>query len=128
MTSKEVHDMIHQEIPLKPVQSNVFGEVPKRYRYRGTDVEGGFISSISGAFCSDCTRMRLSADGKKYTCLFASNGVDLLVKMRKGASGEEILDEITRVWQARDDRYSEEKGRISALSANRRVEMSYIGG
>lgn len=59
--------------------------------------------------------------------LFASNGVDLLVKMRKGASSEEILDEITRVWQARDDRYSE-RGRINALSANRRMEMSYIGG
>lgn len=63
LTSKEVHDMIHQEIPLKPVQST-FLAVTTRYRYRGTDVEGGFISSLSGAFCSDCTRMRLSADGK----------------------------------------------------------------
>lgn len=60
--------MIHREIPLELVQSNVFGQVPKRYRYRGTDVEVGFISSLSGTFCSDCTRMRLSADGKKYTC------------------------------------------------------------
>lgn len=126
VTSKEIHDFINKEMPLEPLEANYLGEVAKRYRYVDSKVEIGFISSVSQAFCSDCTRIRLSADGKIFTCLFASNGVDILSVMRNGANDEELKSIIERIWSNRRDHYSEERGK--AVSAKKRIEMSYIGG
>jgi cyclic pyranopterin phosphate synthase len=84
------------------------------------------ISSVTQAFCSTCTRMRLSTEGSLYTCLFAQRGHDLKSLLRAGASDEQLRDEIAAVWQARADRYSEI--RSAATSKERKVEMSYIGG
>lgn len=127
MTSNEILHLISSEMPLEPLESNYFGEVAKRYRYTGTDVEVGFISSVSQPFCADCTRCRLSADGKMYTCLFAASGVDLLTEMRHGASDEELTALIKNIWHARDDRYSELRLKKPTLHG-KKVEMSYIGG
>ncbi|MBE2908040.1 MULTISPECIES: GTP 3',8-cyclase MoaA [Anoxybacillus] len=127
VTSKQIYDMISEHMPLEPVAPAHVGEVAKRYRYVGTDVEVGFISSVSAAFCSDCTRGRLSADGRLYTCLFAINGTDLLSMMRAGASDEQLLTCIEHVWRKRADRYSEERGKQTAWNG-KRIEMSYIGG
>jgi GTP 3',8-cyclase len=127
VTSKEIYEMITKEMPLEPVEANNVGEVAKRYRYVGTNIEVGFISSVSAAFCSDCTRCRISSDGKLYTCLFATDGADLLKNMRNGATDEEIIAQIRRIWETRHDRYSEERGKNTTLRG-KSIEMSYIGG
>lgn len=127
ITGKEILNRISREMPLEPVESNYKGEVAKRYRYVGTDVEVGIISSVSQPFCSDCTRIRISADGKIYTCLFAGTGVDLLSEMRHGASNQELISQIERIWHRRDDKYSELRGKNPTLKG-KRIEMPYIGG
>ena len=88
--SREIHDLIHAEMPLEPIEPNYYGEVAKRYRYQGTDNEIGFISSVTQAFCSTCTRARLSAEGHLYTCLFATKGNDLRTPLRDGTSDQEL--------------------------------------
>ncbi|GER66433.1 cyclic pyranopterin monophosphate synthase [Weizmannia acidilactici] len=127
VTSKEIYNMISKEMPLEPLKENYYGEVAKRCRYVGTDIEVGFISSVSQPFCGDCTRCRLSADGKIYTCLFAARGTDLLSSMRNGASDEELAAQIKCVWDVRCDRYSQERGKNPTYKG-KRIEMSYIGG
>ena len=102
------------------------GEVAERWRYRDGTGEVGFISSVTQAFCRDCTRARLSAEGSVYTCLFATRGTDLRTLLRDGASDEQISDVISRLWSARTDNYSEVRGAQTAQL--RKVEMSYIGG
>tara|TARA_B110000438_G_C15816784_1_gene652337 strand:+ start:2443 stop:3345 length:903 start_codon:yes stop_codon:yes gene_type:complete len=110
---------------LKPLQAQYPGEVAKRYRLpQGGEV--GLITSVTEPFCGDCTRARLSADGHLYTCLFASQGLDLLTPMREGASDTELLALIESCWLTRDDRYSEIRTESSPMRT--RVEMSYIGG
>ncbi|MFX3623720.1 MAG: GTP 3',8-cyclase MoaA [Ectobacillus sp.] len=129
VTSKEIHDMIHKEMPLEPVNPDYFGEVAKRYRYVGSDAEVGFISSVSAAFCSSCTRARLSADGHFYTCLFAEKGIALKEIVRSSASDEQVLAVLAQTWQKRDDRYSEERSAYyESGKQKKRIEMSYIGG
>ncbi|AST00320.1 GTP 3',8-cyclase MoaA [Geobacillus thermocatenulatus] len=127
VTKKEMYEQINAMHPLEPVEHEYFGEVASRYRYVGTDVEVGFIASVTEAFCRSCTRARISADGKLYTCLFASKGVSLKDKLRAGAGKEELKELITVVWNRRTDRYSEER---TAETAKQRpkIEMSYIGG
>ncbi|RLP94247.1 GTP 3',8-cyclase MoaA, partial [Geobacillus stearothermophilus] len=95
--------------------------------YVGTEVEVGFIASVTETFCQSCTRARISADGKLYTCLFASEGVSLKDKLRAGAGKEELKALIAAIWSERTDRYSEER---TAETAKQRpkIEMSYIGG
>jgi cyclic pyranopterin phosphate synthase len=100
--------------------------VAKRYRYRDGSGEIGVISSVSQPFCGDCTRARLSADGKLYTCLFAARGHDLRAALRSGQSDEEMGGLIDSVWAARRDRYSEQ--RSSHTPGLPKVEMSYVGG
>ena len=110
---------------LEPLPSQYHGEVAKRYRLpQGGEV--GLITSVTEPFCGDCTRARLSADGHLYTCLFASQGLDLLTPMREGATDDDLLSLIESRWMARDDRYSELRAEASPTRA--RVEMSYIGG
>jgi len=117
---------IGAELPLEPVPPNYPGEVARRYRYAGGGGEIGLVTSVTGPFCGDCTRARLSAEGKLYTCLFAAEGTDLRGPLRAGASDDELGALIDRVWRGRDDRYSEL--RTAATAGVPRVEMSYIGG
>lgn len=127
--SREIVEMIHQEMPLEPINPNYFGEVASRYRYVGTENEIGLISSVTQAFCSTCTRARLSAEGKMYNCLFASTGIDLREPLRAGKTDEEIREFIRQVWEQRDDRYSEERlHQTPGLKPRDKVEMSHIGG
>lgn len=124
--AKKIIDMINAEMPLEPIEPNYRGEVAKRWRYKDGKGEIGFITSVTQPFCGDCTRARLSAEGKLYTCLFAAKGYDLRRLLRSCASDTEISAAITSIWQSRDDRYSETR---SAETANLpKVEMSYIGG
>lgn len=123
---KKIHDRIQAHFPLEPVTSRYFGEVAKRYRHVGTDSEIGYISSVSDAFCSSCTRARLSADGKIYTCLFANRGFDIRTLIREGASLEQIVSCVKQVWNGRMDRYSEE--RLHQTNLENKIEMYYIGG
>ena len=122
----EIVRTIGAEFPLEPVEPAYRGEVAERYRYLDGAGEIGVIASVTQPFCGDCTRARISADGKLYTCLFAVHGHDLRAIVRSGAADDEIEEKIRTVWQRRTDRYSEL--RTNDTSALRKVEMSYIGG
>jgi cyclic pyranopterin phosphate synthase len=122
----EVVATIGAEFPLEPVEAAYRGEVAERYRYLDGAGEIGVIASVTQPFCGDCTRARLSADGKLYTCLFAVRGHDLRSVLRSGAGDAELEETIRGVWVRRTDRYSEL--RTSETGALRKVEMSYIGG
>ncbi|MBI4328669.1 MAG: GTP 3',8-cyclase MoaA [Chloroflexi bacterium] len=129
--SREMAERINAEMPIEPAGKNYRGEVADRYRYADGSGEIGFISSVSEPFCSDCTRARLSTDGKLYTCLFAGDGRDLRGPMRAGDTDAELEAIITRVWGARTDRYSEERTAETAALRQRpgsKVEMYRIGG
>ncbi|MFS1512826.1 GTP 3',8-cyclase MoaA [Chengkuizengella sp. SCS-71B] len=126
--SKQILDMIHKEMPLESVEANYFGEVAKRYRYKGSNTEIGFISSVTQAFCSSCTRARLSAEGFLYTCLFANKSHDLRTPLRDGATDKEIEQNILNIWNIRDDRYSEVRLKETKGLNRKKVEMSHIGG
>jgi cyclic pyranopterin phosphate synthase len=117
---------IDAEMPLEPVDANYAGEVAERWRYRDGSGEIGVIASVTQAFCRDCTRARLSTDGRLYTCLFATEGHDLRGLLRDGHSDAALGNAIAAVWRARTDRYSE----IRTANTPRvpKVEMSYIGG
>jgi GTP 3',8-cyclase len=122
----EIVAMIDAEMPLEPVSPNYSGEVAERWRYRDGGGEIGVIASVTRPFCGGCTRARLSADGKLFTCLFAVKGQDLRALLRDGASDAEISETIGGIWQGRGDRYSER--RTAETAALPKVEMSYIGG
>jgi GTP 3',8-cyclase len=126
VTAREIIGMISAEMPLEPVDPNYQGEVAERWRYRDGSGEIGVIASVTQAFCRDCTRIRLSTEGKLYTCLFATNGHDLRALLRGGASDEEIKDAVAAIWAKRSDRYSEL--RTAQTSRVQKIEMSYIGG
>ena len=122
----EIVAMINAELGLEPIAPNYPGEVADRWRYRDGDGEVGVIASVSQPFCSTCTRARLSAEGKLYTCLFALDGTDLRGIVRDGASDEQLTAAIQAVWRIRADRYSELR---SEATANRpRIEMFAMGG
>jgi len=112
--------------PLEPVEAAYRGEVAQRFRYRDGGGEVGVIASVTQPFCGDCTRARISAEGKLYTCLFAVRGTDLRALLRGGASDEDLREAIAAVWALRTDRYSEV--RTEQTSTMPRIEMSYIGG
>jgi cyclic pyranopterin phosphate synthase len=122
----EIVERIDAALPIEPAEANYQGEVARRWRYRDGGGEIGVIASVSQPFCSDCTRARISAEGKLYTCLFAARGHDLRALIRGGASDDELLVALERVWTARSDRYSEL--RSQATTDLPRIEMSYIGG
>lgn len=127
VTKKEIFHMLQEHFELEPLDAAYFGEVAKHYRYKDTNIKVGFITSVSESFCSCCTRVRLSANGQIYTCLFNGNGHDIRNFMRNGASDEEIAERISSIWNHRDDRYSDE--RTAETDNNRKkIEMSYIGG
>jgi cyclic pyranopterin phosphate synthase len=122
----EIVERIHAAFPLEPVDPAYHGEVAARYRYVDGQGEIGVITSVTSPFCGTCTRARISAEGKLYTCLFAARGTDLRALLRSGASDEELAAAIEAVWARRADRYSEI--RTEQTSQRPRVEMSYIGG
>jgi GTP 3',8-cyclase len=124
--SAEVIRRINELWPLEPAERHYAGEVAERWRYVDGAGEIGVISSVTQAFCSSCTRMRLSTEGSLYTCLFAQSGHDLKSLVRNGATDAEIRNEIAAVWRGRADRYSEM--RTEETAQHRKVEMSYIGG
>ncbi|HUJ16273.1 MAG TPA: GTP 3',8-cyclase MoaA [Thermoanaerobaculia bacterium] len=123
---REILETISREWPVEPLPANYFGEVAGRWRYRDGAGEFGVITSVTQPFCGGCTRARLTADGKLYLCLFATEGHDLRRLLRNRTTDEEILDEIRDIWRVRDDRYSEI--RSSETAGLRKVEMSRIGG
>ena len=141
--SAELVRRIGGDFPLVPVESDTPGETAQRWAYADGQGEVGFISSVTQAFCGDCSRARLSTEGRLYTCLFAGAGHDLRPLLRAGeaadaviASDETILSEIGHIWNGRADRYSELRASRppeappapGQVAAPRRVEMSYIGG
>ena len=128
---KTIIDSLMTELPLEPIEPAYRGEVAKRWRYQKRDTDShsgeiGIITSVTQPFCDDCTRDRLSADGKLYTCLFASKGTDLRNPLRTESNLEDIANIIRSVWETREDRYS--KIRSAATKELPKVEMSYIGG
>lgn len=132
LPSSDVHQLIHAQFPLVSNQHTAPGVTAQEWDYADGQGRIGLISSVTQAFCGDCTRMRLSTDGKLYTCLFAHQGFDLRDAIRIGASDQSLRQSIEQVWSARTDRYSQLRGQkpiipIKAVSA-KRIEMSYIGG
>jgi GTP 3',8-cyclase len=126
VSGAEILAMLNARWPLEPVEASYRGEVALRHRYRDGAGEVGVIASVTQPFCGDCTRLRLSADGQLYTCLFATAGHDLRALLRGGAGDHEIDQFVRDLWRVRDDRYSEE--RTAETSKLTKVEMSYIGG
>ncbi|MFQ5947625.1 MAG: GTP 3',8-cyclase MoaA [Acidimicrobiia bacterium] len=122
----EIIDLIDAELPLEPIEPNYPGEVANRWRYRDGSGEVGVIASVTQPFCGDCSRVRLSAEGSLYTCLFATAGHDLRAMLRGGSSDEQIAKVVRGIWQRREDRYSEI--RSSETVGLQKIEMSYIGG
>lgn len=128
ISKKEIFKIINREMPIEPIQPNYVGEVATRFRYVDNENEIGIISSVTDAFCSTCSRARLSADGKLVTCLFASGGHDLRDILRSGASDEEVMARMAEIWNGRHDRYSEERLQNTDKKQIRKIEMSQIGG
>src|SRR5437870_6643350 len=124
--SAEVIRMIDRELPLEPIDPNYPSEVAQRWRYRDGSGEIGVISSVTRAFCHDCSRARLATDGQLYTCLFATRGYDLRALLRGGSADEEIGNYLAAIWHQRADRYSEIRSQNTV--ALPKIEMSYIGG
>jgi cyclic pyranopterin phosphate synthase len=122
----EIVAALDEAFGVEPVDPSYRGEVARRYRYRAGAGEVGVIASVTQPFCGDCTRARLSAEGRLFTCLFALRGHDLRAVVRSGATDEELAEAIRGVWGARKDRYSER--RSEATTGLPRIEMSYIGG
>ncbi len=127
--SLKILNLIVEHFPIEPLEPLYFGEVASRYRIVGGRGEIGFISSVSHPFCQTCTRLRLSAEGQIYTCLFASQGSDLKKSLRDGTADENLQEIILKIWQKRKDRYSELRSEF--LSHHRtfpKVEMFQVGG
>ena len=130
VTAQEILGAIQREYPLRPVDPNYSGEVAKRWALAdgsGEVGEIGIIASVTQAFCGDCSRIRLSTDGKLYTCLFATDGVDLRSPLRNAADDEALKHVIINTWERRADRYSQMRNAATELP-RRKIEMSYIGG
>jgi cyclic pyranopterin phosphate synthase len=134
VASQDIIDRIHAEMPLTPLSASTPGETAQRWGY--TNAEGdhdprlgeiGLISSVTQAFCSDCNRMRLSTEGRLYTCLFASAGHDLRGAIRAGMGAEDLAAHIAGIWADRSDRYSLLRAQ-GIPDQGPRVEMHYIGG
>jgi cyclic pyranopterin phosphate synthase len=129
VSADEIVRTINAEMPLERLERNYQSEVSLRYRYKDGSGEIGVIASVTEPFCGDCSRIRLSAEGKLYTCLFAAGGNDLKSPLRNGAGDEEIEEILRRIWAVRVDRYSEERNEIVRKEeSSRRVEMFQVGG
>ena len=126
VSADEIVRRIHAQWPLEAVPPRYPGEVANRWRYRDGKGEIGVIASVTKPFCGGCTRLRLSAEGSLYTCLFAGHGFDLRDMLRAGAGDDDLARAVDTLWRNRADRYSELRGQNTAPGG--KVEMSYIGG
>jgi cyclic pyranopterin phosphate synthase len=127
--SRELAARVLARWPMHPVAENYRGEVAQRWRFDDGAGEVGFISSVSQPFCGACSRARLSSEGKFYTCLFATHGLDLRAPLRAGAGDADVLQLIRGVWNGRTDRYSELREQLrGTLPEAKKIEMNYIGG
>jgi cyclic pyranopterin phosphate synthase len=120
----ELLEILGKEFELVPREAAYRGEVAAHWSHRDGGCEIGVIASVTRPFCRDCQRLRLSADGKLFTCLFAAAGHDLRGLLRSGRSDDALRAAVAGIWGERNDRYSEERGRI----ARPKAEMSYLGG
>jgi GTP 3',8-cyclase len=125
--SAQLVKRLEAELPLEPIGPRGFGQTASRFRFRDGPGEVGFISSVSEPFCGDCTRARLSADGRVFTCLFATQGHDVKALLRSGATHEDLVARLAGVWRAREDRYSELRT-LATSGGTPRIEMSVLGG
>ena len=126
ISAAEIANIVSQEFSISPIDRSYQSEVAARWRYDDGGGELGIISSVTEPFCGDCSRVRLSAEGMMFTCLFASEGFDLRKLLRSELSDHEIADQLRSVWRRRDDRYSQI--RTAQTSQMPKIEMSYIGG
>jgi cyclic pyranopterin phosphate synthase len=126
----EIVELLDREFGIEPADPLYRGEVAKRWQYKDGSGEIGIIASVTQPFCGDCTRSRLSAEGKLYTCLFAFKGHDLRALIRSGATDAELGEKLREIWRVRGDRYSElrSENTVDPAIGERKVEMSYIGG
>ncbi len=127
VSAREILDCIAERFPIEQSGANYGGEVAERWRYTDGAGELGVIASVTQAFCHECTRARLSTDGKLYTCLFASDGLDLRAPLRQGASERVLAHLMADRWVRRSDRYSEQR-HVAGGRGYGKIEMSYIGG
>jgi cyclic pyranopterin phosphate synthase len=127
LSADEIIELVTRELPLEPLGRERKSDVAARYRYRDGGGEIGVIASVTKPFCGDCSRLRLSADGQLFTCLFATQGTDLRGPLRAGASDAELFELVQSLWQRRSDRYSEQRQQLIA-KPKRKLEMSYLGG
>lgn len=127
VSAAEIVAKIDAVMPLEPIEANYHGEVARRYRYRDGSGEMGVIASVTQPFCGACNRLRLSTDGKLYTCLFAQQGLNIREYLRDQTSTDDLANSLMRVWQNRADHYSETRGhRVD--SCQEKIQMHYIGG
>jgi cyclic pyranopterin phosphate synthase len=125
----EIVATVGAAFPVEPADAQYRGEVAKRWRYKDGKGEIGIIASVTQPFCGDCTRSRVSAEGKLYTCLFAVRGHDLRALLRNGATDDELSARLAGIWRLRGDRYSELRSQgLTVDDDEAKVEMSYIGG
>ena len=126
ITLDDILKVISSKYDISPIKKNYNSEVAKRWAYDGG--EFGIISSISNPFCGDCSRIRLTAEGKLYTCLFADNSHDIKNLVRSSESDETIKNHLIEIWSNRDDKYSEDRKSNKNIKIIKKAEMSYIGG
>lgn len=126
VTGQEIIHQIQKEFSLEPLQAHYRGEVAARWKYQDGAGEIGIITSVSQPFCGDCTRIRLSPEGKLFTCLFASQGHDMREILRNQGSDHDLASKLASVWSGRTDQYSEVRGQQTV--GLKKIEMSYIGG
>jgi len=125
VSGAEIRELLREDYDLEP-QPIRPGETARRYRCRNTGAVFGFVDSVTAPFCRDCNRLRLSADGRIFTCLFAREGWNVGALLRSGLTESEIARRINEVWTKRSDRYSEERAEKGSTAG--KIEMSYIGG
>jgi cyclic pyranopterin phosphate synthase len=128
VSSAEILARVQARWPLRAIERAQKQDVAERYAFEDGAGEVGFISSVSAPFCGDCSRARLAADGKLYTCLFARDGFDLRTPLRDGSSDAELAALVAGRWSLRSDRYSERRAELRALGEGKKVEMFAIGG
>jgi len=124
----EIVRLIDVELPLEPVDASYRGEVARRYRYKDGQGEIGVVSSVTAPFCGDCTRVRLTSDGRVLTCLFAATGTNLRDFLRSGVSDEQLVEKLRGIWTSRGDRYSELRAESRGSGGSRKLEMYQVGG
>ncbi|MDB5800933.1 MAG: moaA [Rhodocyclales bacterium] len=128
VSASEILARVHAGFPLEPLEANYPGEVARRWRFADGAGEIGVIASVTQAFCGSCTRLRLSPEGKLFTCLFATQGHDLMPRLRSGESDAALAGWVGGIWAARQDRYSELRNQAQLGDSGEKIEMSYIGG